>query len=333
MNILIYGIGAIGGIIGGLLAKHHKNLFLFARGENAEILDNKGLTVYKKIKKNTEIIPVKVVRDLNEISKIDLIIITVKNYSLEEVAKDIHLKLNNNPIIITIQNGIENQKILSKYFSKVIYGVISFSAWREKPGIFGFQKKQQILIGTLDNSLMEEMKIIKNIIQLSMPIEITQMIQDAIHTKLIINLANSVLTLTDYKNLDDTSLSYIRRIITKLMLEGIEIINVAGFKEHKIHGITSWKDIKKVEKLPNKIANLFFKKRLKNTGPNSMYQDIILNKRGVSELEHLNGYLLELSNKYNLNAPYNSAFYKLCKDEFSKSTFKPLKAENICGIN
>ncbi|MBY9006310.1 MAG: ketopantoate reductase family protein [Candidatus Lokiarchaeota archaeon] len=329
MKILIYGVGAIGGTIGGLLAKNYKDLYLLARGENADILEINGLTLYKKIKKTKQIIPVNIVRDLNEISNIDLIIITVKNYDLEEVTKDIKTKLENEPIIVTFQNGIENQKILSKYFSKVVYGVISISAWRDEPGIFGYQKERKLLIGTLDNSLREEMKIIKKIIQLSIPIEITQMIQDVIHTKLLFNLTSSVLTLFDYKNHSNNTLSYVRRIITKLMIEGIEIVEAAGFKEQKIEGITSWKDIKKADNIPNKIVDTIFKKRLKKTGPNSMYQDIIINKRGVSELEFLNGYLIQLSKRYNLQSPFNNAFYKICKKEFIKIPFKPLEPEFV----
>ncbi len=331
MRILIYGIGAIGGTIGGLLAQNYKDLYFLARGENAKVLKNIGLTLYEKKLKDRKIIPIKVIEDLNEISNIDLIIITVKNYNLEEVAIDIKNKLNDTPIILTFQNGVENQKILSKYFSKVIYGVISISAWRDEPGIFGYQKKRELIIGTLDNSLFREMEQIKNIIQLSIPLTITQKIQNAIHTKLLFNLSSSVLTLFDYK-INIESISFIRRILTKLIFEGIEIIQSIGLEEHKIDGITSWNDFKKADKIPKKIADNIFKKRLKKAGPNSMYQDIIINKRGISELDYLNGYLIQLAKKNGVKAPINNTFYKICKNEFNKSPFKPLNPESVWNI-
>ena len=77
-------------------------------------------------KKNHINIPIKIITDLNEIEPPEFIVITVKNYDLEEVAKDIHKKVGDKPIVIGLQNGIENQKILPKYFSKVVYGVIMY---------------------------------------------------------------------------------------------------------------------------------------------------------------------------------------------------------------
>ena len=49
LEIVIYGVGAIGAAIGGLLNPHYDKLYLLARGENAKVLKSKGLTLYQKL--------------------------------------------------------------------------------------------------------------------------------------------------------------------------------------------------------------------------------------------------------------------------------------------
>ena len=146
LEIVIYGAGAIGTSICGLITPHYDKIYLLARGDNARIMNSKGLVLYEQEYNNPKPISVNVIKDLNELSSVDVVIITVKNYDLEEVAEDISSKLGDKPIIVALQNGIENQKVLPKYFSKVIYGVIVFSALRYAPGVFGYRSKGIIFI-------------------------------------------------------------------------------------------------------------------------------------------------------------------------------------------
>ncbi|OUS06428.1 hypothetical protein A9Q81_02545 [Gammaproteobacteria bacterium 42_54_T18] len=60
-----------------------------------------------------------------------------------------------------------------------------------------------------------------------------------------------------------------------------------------------------------------------------MAQDIIQNGRSDNELEGINGYLLAMADKYNVDAPYNRAIYQLCQEEFSNSNFKPMSVSEV----
>jgi len=130
-TIVIYGSGAIGATLGGWLSQDYHHIYLLARGENADAIKSNGLILYENNPEKSYTIPVNVVVDLRELEIIDLIIIAVKNYDLEAVAKDIYQKVDDKAIILALQNGVENLKILPKYFSKIVYGVIVMSAWRD----------------------------------------------------------------------------------------------------------------------------------------------------------------------------------------------------------
>ena len=50
-------------------------------------------------------------------------------------------------------NGIDNQRILPKFFSKAIYCVVGYNARRDQPVVVGYQRKGPLVIGTPDNTL------------------------------------------------------------------------------------------------------------------------------------------------------------------------------------
>lgn len=332
VRIVIYGAGAIGSSLCGLIYPKYSNIYLLARGENAKILKSKGLTLYELKNNNPKPINVNVIEDLNDITSIDVVIITVKNYDLEEVAKDISSKLEDNPIIVAMQNGIENQEILPKYFSKVIYGVIVFSAWRDKPGIFGYRSRGIIFLGTIDNIFNPIMEKIRKIISLGIKTRITDNLQDAARSKMIMNLNNATTALIDLDTIDDNTISKFRKIITNVILEGISIIETAGFKEFKLKRLPDWKSIKMVNKIPEEIANERFRENIKGMAFSSMVQDMVIHQRNKSELESLNGYFIELADSLEIEAPYIKTIYEICKEEFKKIPFNPLNINLVWNI-
>ncbi|MBD3253651.1 MAG: 2-dehydropantoate 2-reductase [Candidatus Lokiarchaeota archaeon] len=329
LKIIIYGAGAIGTSLAGFLTPHYDQIYLLARGENAKVLKSQGLILYEKENDNPEPISVNIIENLSEIPNPDVVMISVKNYSLEEVAKDISSKLDDEPIIVGLQNGIKNQEILPKYFSKIIYGVILYTAWRDEPGVFGFTTKGPLVLGTKDNDLQEEIQSISDILDLGIKANLTNNLQDAARCKMIMNLSNAAATLIKLNFPDEDSFTKFRKIIINLFLEGIEIIKAAGFSEQKLDGMPSWKLLKLANKIPKKMANKTFRKSMTGMLHNSMAQDKILRERDQSELESLSGYFIELANSLNLEIPYNETIYQLSKEEFQKKPFNPLPIDTV----
>ncbi len=328
-NIIIYGTGAIGATLGGWLTKDYNNVYLLARGNNLRALKSNGLILYEIDEKNSKTIPVNVIEDLNEVESPEIILIVVKNYDLEEVAKDIYEKVGNNAIIVGLQNGIENQKILPKYFSKIIYGVIVMSAWRDSPGVFGTRGKNLLILGTKNNKNQEILERVTHILNKSFPTKSTKNFQDAAHSKLVMNLINSIFTLIDQKNQDEDSIFKLWKIFVNTFLEGVKIVKAAGYKEYKLKGLPNWKSMEFALNLDRKITLDNFRKSIRFSWLNSMAQDMLIRQKQISELETLNGYLLSLADKYGLEVPYNRTIYKLCKESFTKIPYKPLDVEII----
>ncbi|MFX1324351.1 MAG: ketopantoate reductase family protein [Promethearchaeota archaeon] len=329
LTIVIYGIGGIGATLGGWLSQNYNNVYLLARGDNAKALKSNGLILKNVVTDNIETIKVKVIENLNELAKVDILVVTVKNYDLQEVARDISEKLGDTPIVVGLQNGFENQRIFPKYFTKNVYAVVVQSGWREEPGIFGTRGTGHLTLGTPDNKNPEITEKVAKILNLGIPTRVTENFQDAAHSKLIINLSNATFTLISSELKDDEAIFKLWNIFLNVYLEGVKVVKAAGYKENRLKGLPSWEVMEAGKNLDKITAINNFRRNLRYSWFNSMAQDMIHRKKGQSELESLTGYLINLANSLKIEIPYNKMIYKLSREQFEKVPYRPLTVETV----
>ena len=330
LNMIMFGVGAVGASVGGWIATNYQNVYFYDKHEVTEILKRKGITHYLGERKDrAETIKVKGIDDLAEAPSPDVIVIAVKNYSLDGAAKYIKDKLGDKPIIVALQNGVENQSILPKYFSKVIYGVVCYNTWLDSPGVVGYQKRGPVVLGTIGNQHQSEMKAAAEIFNKGVETTITPHLPDASHSKMVINLANSLTTLIGHTYKEISDMSIFQKLLSNLTYEGVQIIKAAGYKECKLGGMPSWLMLKASVSLPQLMTRKLFEKNVKKMVISSMAQDILQRGRIESELESINGYILKLADAHGVKAPYNRAIYKMCRTEFNKPNFQPLDVKQV----
>jgi 2-dehydropantoate 2-reductase len=328
-NVIIYGAGSIGSTIGGWITQSYVNAYLVARGEHAKTMKQRGLTLYCATSKQPETIHVNIIDDLSEASNAKVLILTVKNYDVEEAAENISSKLDDETIIVALQNGVENQRTLPKYFSKVIYGVVGYSAGVERPGVVKYQSRGPVYLGTVDNKLKFSIEEICRTFNLSFHTEITPRLQDTVHCKIVLNLTNALFTLAGLNYREISSYTKLATITSTLLNEGIDIITAAGYNEYRMKNYPSWRTIRMGLKLPSFVRTLVLRRNVEHAILNSMEQDVLLKRKRETELECLNGYIIRLANSVGAKAQYNRALYELCKNEFNRAEFQPLPIEEI----
>lgn len=333
-NVLLIGAGAVGACIAAWIAPHHNHFYVMDQGETLDTIRQNGIFAYQQNQKEMgEKVWVKTIKYFNDCPTPDIILICVKNYSLEGLSSAIIQaygeKCIENCIIVGLQNGIENQTILPKFFNKSLFGIISFNAWLDQAGVVGFQAKGPFIFGTPDNQHQNEIEQINQLFNLGVESQISQHFQDAAISKMIINLTNSFTTLMGlgYEEIDNPAL--FQTILSQLTYEGVQIAKASGHQECKVGDIPSWLLITASAKLPQFLTRRLFEKNVKKMVVSSMAQDIIQNGRRDNELESINGHLLKLADKHGIPAPYNRAIYNLCLEEFNKPQFKPIRVSEI----
>ncbi len=230
------------------------------------------------------------------------------------------------PLIVALQNGLENREILPKYFKRIIYGVVCYNSWREAPGVVGANRKGPILLGVPDNdpSLAGDLGEVHRIFSLGLDARITPDLRNAAMTKMVVNLSNAVLTLVGHGYREIRSIRTLKHIMIGTMLEGFDIARRAGFAPASIPGAPSPAMVRVSTVLPEFLSDLIFKGNIDSVDLNSMGQDILQHGRDASELESLTGYFVGLADTLGIAAPYNRTVYDLCRKKFTERPFAPM---------
>jgi len=160
MRFIILGAGGVGSYFGTkLLSLEHEVLFV-ARGEHLKAIKQDGLKLsHPKFSFDAKVKAVSF-EELHkcDFSKVDSIILSTKSTATQKIAKDLHLTLKNYktiPHIVSLQNGVENENQLSKYFQKEkIIGAITrkIGAHIVRPGVVEATGNVEVIAGAIKKS-------------------------------------------------------------------------------------------------------------------------------------------------------------------------------------
>ena len=119
-RICVAGIGAVGGLLSAMLAPVcQTNLTVYTRGEKAEKLRTNGLVLHSEFygeKRAT----VRVSTCAEEIGVQDLMIICVKNYSLEQIAEELRPCIGKGTVLLPVLNGVDAGERLRHLFPEAV---------------------------------------------------------------------------------------------------------------------------------------------------------------------------------------------------------------------
>lgn len=145
-NILICGVGGVGGYFGGILAnkinqlatKKYKTYFL-ARGPHLDIIKKDGLQLHTSDGEDLICKPNLASDNIDDFPAPDLCLICVKSYDLDELIKILNKKLSDNTIVIPLMNGIDIyeriRKNLNLGLNIVLPSCVYIGSHIEKPGL------------------------------------------------------------------------------------------------------------------------------------------------------------------------------------------------------
>jgi len=135
MRYIIYGAGGIGGVIGGRLFHHSHNVVLICRGEQLTTIQRQGLTL--KTPTDTFYLPIRAVGHPLELSLTsnDVVILTMKSQDTEMALRDLERAGGSEVLVICCQNGVDNERMAARRFSRVYGMVVWVPATYLEPGI------------------------------------------------------------------------------------------------------------------------------------------------------------------------------------------------------
>ena len=164
MKIGVAGTGAVGGYFGGLLKKAGHDVIFLARGKSLERMQEKGLMIESE---GEDFAINGIFTDQYEaFSQIDLLLFCVKATNTKDVAIHLQPFLKETCLIMTLQNGVDNEEILSSIFGEnrilsaaaYIQAIVTDSGVVKQIGV-----PPRLIIGPLDNRLSEKVNEISTL--------------------------------------------------------------------------------------------------------------------------------------------------------------------------
>jgi 2-dehydropantoate 2-reductase len=134
MRYIIYGAGGIGGAIGARLLQHGHEVVLICRGEQMITIQQRGLTL--KTPKETVQLPLRAVGHPAELkfTEKDVVILTMKSQDTEGALRDLERIGGGEVPIICAQNGVDNERMAARRFTRVYGMVVVMPATYLEPG-------------------------------------------------------------------------------------------------------------------------------------------------------------------------------------------------------
>jgi len=152
MKILVMGAGGIGAYFGAKLKLVGENVYFCARGAHLQALREHGL----KMRSDKEEVVVAVPASDNpaDFAPYDLILFCVKSYDTAAAARQLKGTLAPDGVIMTLQNGVENEAVLCSVFPResVMGGNARVGAEIAAPGVLVHSGYGFIEFGELDGT-------------------------------------------------------------------------------------------------------------------------------------------------------------------------------------
>lgn len=154
MRLVVLGTGAVGAYYGGQLARTGHEVTCFARGANLQAIREHGLEI--RTPEATFRPPVAATDRVEDLPPADFAILTVKSYSLADIAPVVRRVAEQGAVIVPFLNGVETAEQLGGLGvprAALLGGLTEISAVRVQPGVVERSSPfERVVIGEFDTS-------------------------------------------------------------------------------------------------------------------------------------------------------------------------------------
>lgn len=311
-HIVILGAGAIGCYLGAWLHTTAAQVSLLGRPRVAERIRQHGLTAsdlnQRKIKWSASEISFST--DPDVLKTADLIVVTVKSADSPEAAKLIAQHAKSSALVLSFQNGMGNAKVLQHDLPgiTVLSGMVPFNVATLPDGRLHCATEGQLCAE--DHSALQAWLPLFN--ACGLPIQLHTQFEQIQWGKLILNLNNSVNALSDMPLKAQLSDRAYRQCLALLIEETIQILKWAGIQPAKISKAPPAL-LPFLMRAPNFIFRRMAAGMLKmdENARSSMWEDLQLQRK--TEVDYINGAVINLAHSLAQTAPLNSRMVSLVK--------------------
>ena len=300
MNILVQGAGALGAYFGGRMLEAGLNVSFFVREKRAAQLTKEGLKINSP-EGNYESKDVPVFTSPEEVKNIDLVILAVKGYHLDQAITQVQtIVQQTGAFVLPLLNGVEHLETLQQAIGKekVLGGFASIIATLNKQGYVEHTgTSSAIKFGALHHEqtdICEKLEKIHSLVKTNILRE--EDILKHMWKKYIFITAFSGIT-----SAMQLPAGFIARTEASFVVARNVVYEMSRLAEKEGIALTE----QEVEMMANRL------KGFPEEATSSMHQDM---RKGLPlEVEHLHGGALRLAAKHHVTVPVIETLYGILK--------------------
>jgi len=296
MRIIVYGIGAVGGVIAGRLFEHGHEVVGIARGAHYEAIRAGGMRLVDPDRAVTLALPVVDEPAAIDWTPDDVVLITTKTQDSTGALDALAAAAGPDVPVVCVQNGVANERIALRRFANVHAVCVMLPAEHLEPGVVVASSAPVsglLDIGRYPNALDDTDHAVAAALADSTFESIPRAdIMRWKHRKLLMNLANSVEALCAPGD-DANELSRAAR------REGSEVLRAAGIDVASIDEDRA----RRGARLTPRLAR----------GGGSTWQSL-RRATGSLETDYLNGEIALVARLHGVEAPVNGALQTAAND-------------------
>jgi len=249
--------------------------------------------------------------DLEALADADVIALCVKSGATADAAKQIAEHGRAGATVISLQNGISNVDVLERELGNrfsVVRGMVPYNVAYLGEGHF-----HKGVAGELHADDRPEMRALAEAIGPSpAALELSDNMLGIAWGKLLINLNNAVNALSGRTLVEELHERDYRRVFAAAMREGLKLLNRAGIAPAKV-GAVGPRLLPAVIGSPDWLFNNLFMKawKIDAKARSSMTDDLAAGRK--TEIDYINGELVELAERLGIDAPVNRKIVELIR--------------------
>lgn len=295
MRIAVFGAGSVGGYFGGRLAQAGEDVVFIARSEHLKAIQNQGLRVDSP-KGDFLIQPAHATDDPAEVGAVDVILLGVKAWQVEEAARRMRPMLKEGACVVPLQNGVDAPFQLAKELGSeyVLGGLCRIAAMVVAPGhIRHIGIEPYIAFGELDNKPSQRCERLREAFgRAGVWVEVPEDIHAAMWQKFVFIAAISGVGAVTRQPIGVTrGIPETRRLLVEAMQESVAVAQARGVR---LPADLVEKTLADIDRLPAGATA-------------SMQRDIIEGR--PSELEAQNGAVVRLGAELGVPTPVHAFIY------------------------
>jgi len=313
MQVVVFGAGAVGSVLGGRLALCKHDVLLVCREAHARAINEHGLRLRSATGDHVAHPRATVALAASDLTAQTWLVLTVKSQHTRRCAEEIAGVAASAPRVVSFQNGVDNEAALAERFARVYGGVCRMTCSMLQPGHASFRRMGRLIVGKHPKGADAAVKALAAALEeAGFDVTVSRSIACDKWLKLAVNVQSAFNAVIDERDHDANEFFELK---ARILEETRNVYKAAGIKAKSCDG--------RDDSIDHAIDALRRPRARRSEHGinvrNSLWQDLYVG-RGEIEAGSVHGPVIAAGKKAGVRTPYNDVALALAEECHSKRT-------------